>query len=113
MEFDELPVSRPIHKPAFVLTGLCRRSQIEYAKRCFFPKYNDWNIQLTNRGIIQRRLRKTLAYAFFAFALVAAFWARRSGKSLSNLIAGKLREGTKNILALLAGVIAKMQRIVR
>lgn len=81
--------------------------------RCFFPKHSDWNTQLTNQGIIRRLLRKMLGYALFAFMLVAAFWARRSGKSPLNFLREKLKEGARDILALLAGTIAQVQRRVQ
>ncbi|KAI9685481.1 MAG: hypothetical protein M1820_010788 [Bogoriella megaspora] len=46
------------------------RSQIDFAFRCRFPRYHDWNVALTRKGKIKRR-SKTIAWST---VVVAGFW---------------------------------------
>lgn len=50
-----------------------------------FPKWKDWNLEYTPKGILRERLRKTLQYGLFVGAVVGAYQLKKSGGSFRDL----------------------------
>ncbi|KZF22262.1 putative flavin-binding monooxygenase [Xylona heveae TC161] len=51
-------------------------SQVDFWWRCTFPKWRDWNMQYTRKGLIKRRLGQTLKLCviFAAIAAATSWW---------------------------------------
>jgi hypothetical protein len=66
-------------------TNLASHSQIDFYRRCLFPKWADWNIEYTKKGVAQKR--KTRAVRVLALALLVggAYRLRQSGLSVKDL----------------------------
>jgi hypothetical protein len=67
------------------LTNVCRYSQVWFWYRCQFPRWNDWNIKYTTKGLIKlfslRGIKLTGIITFF-FALLRFYRLKRRGGSL-------------------------------
>ena len=50
-----------------------------------FPKWSDWNIAYTSKGLRKQRLRATLKTLACLFALIAVYRARKTGMTVSSL----------------------------
>jgi cation diffusion facilitator CzcD-associated flavoprotein CzcO len=62
-----------------------RFTQIDFWKRCRFPKWNHWNIEYTKKGIWNiRRTRMTRTLAIL-LAVVGAYRMRRSGLGVAHI----------------------------
>lgn len=76
-----------------------------------FPKWADWNIQYTAKGLRKHRLRQALRYAAFAAAIVGLYRARRQGvawRALPDMVRLAMRLGALRILDGLQGFLAKV-----
>ena len=51
-------------------------SQIDYSIRCMFPKWSDWNIQYTTKGLIKHRIAQTIKVIALAASIIAAWKIR-------------------------------------
>lgn len=60
-------------------------TQIDFWRRCAFPKYNDWNIVYTSKGISKIRRTKTLRLLIVTLAVVGVCRWRKSGLSVKNI----------------------------
>jgi len=83
-------------------------TQINFAWRCMFPKYDDWNITLTPKGVAKARLRKSAHILSWTLLLTALYQARRKGlsrKDLKDLI-------RKSFAAFLATVLKGIQQLL-
>lgn len=47
-----------------------------------FPKWKDWNVTYTRKGLWKHRLRQALKYIAFAAAIVGMVRTRKAGRSL-------------------------------
>ena len=59
------------------LQEILRYSQVDYSIRCMFPKWGDWEIQYTRKGIIREKVKRALKVLAFAAFVVAAFKIRK------------------------------------
>lgn len=76
-----------------------------------FPKWRDWHIQYTSKGLLKYRLRQALKYVAFAAAIVGLYRARKKGvavTALPGLLRMFVREGALRLLNGLQGVLAKV-----
>ncbi|KAF2706664.1 FAD/NAD(P)-binding domain-containing protein [Pleomassaria siparia CBS 279.74] len=73
-------------------------SQIDFYRRCLFPKWDDWNIEYTSKGRAQKR--KTLAVRLLALILMVggAYRLRQSGLGATDLKAF-LRSGLQGVMS--------------
>ncbi|KAI9722351.1 MAG: hypothetical protein M1812_001823 [Candelaria pacifica] len=62
-------------------------SQIDFTLRCMFPKWGDWNIKYTRKGMLKLRLRQILGYFGLIAAMAGLLWARRSGVAFGSMFA--------------------------
>ena len=77
-----------------------------------FPKWKDWNVTYTRKGLRKQRLRQAVKYLAFAAALVGAYKTRQTGRSLvhiPNLLRQYVRLGLLWILDTVGRGIANVQ----
>lgn len=88
-----------------------RHSQIDYTIKCMFPKWADWDIQYTSKGLLKHRLGQALKYVAFAAAIVGVYRARRQGlalRAVPDMLRMFLRSGAMTFLDGLQGFIAQV-----
>ncbi len=91
----------------------CSFSQFDYSIRCMFPKWSDWQIQYTRKGLLKERIRQGLSLAIFAAMIVGLYQARRLPGGISAL-PSMLRQHFKGlILGLLSSVSRGISRVQR
>ena len=73
------------HLLGSLLMNFYSRSQIDYSIRCMFPKWSDWNISYTTKGLWKQRIKRILTLAVFAATIVGAYRSRQSGMSIKSL----------------------------
>ena len=76
-----------------------------------FPKWSDWDIQYTQKGLLKHRVRQALKYVAFAAAIVGVYRARKGGIALSalpDMLKMFLRFGALRVLGGLQNFIAKV-----
>lgn len=74
-------------------------SQVHFALKCMFPRYSDWNIRYTTRGIWRRRLKEMLRVVAFALLVLGISQARQKGYALRDgptLIRAAIRQGIQS-----------------
>lgn len=52
-------------------------SQVDYSIRCMFPKWSDWNIQYTTKGLIKQRIKQTLRVVTLFTSIVGLYYIRK------------------------------------
>lgn len=57
----------------------CRYSQIWFTLRCMFPKWADWNIVYTKKGLMRLYLQQALRMLGLVLVLTGASRAYRKG----------------------------------
>lgn len=77
--------SCPDHSPLTIH----RRSQLDFALRCYFPRYSDWAIVYTHKGLLRKRVKQALGYAALIAVLAGLFYARTLKKTDLAIIARK------------------------
>lgn len=90
---------------------MTRYSQIDYTIKCMFPKWADWDIQYTSKGLLKHRLRQALKYAAFVAAIVGLYRARKHGvalRAIPDMVRLVMRLGALRILNGLQGFFAKV-----
>jgi hypothetical protein len=82
-------------------TNLASYSQIDFYRRCLFPKWADWNIEYTKKGVAQKR--KTRAVRLLALVLLAggAYRLRQSGLGVKDLKAFLQNEVKRSVTRIL------------
>ncbi|KAF2808498.1 FAD/NAD(P)-binding domain-containing protein [Mytilinidion resinicola] len=68
-------------------------TQFDFAWRCMFPKYSDWDITLTSKGVTKRRLRQTariLSWILLFTGLYQAKKRRLTPKGIRDFIRNSL-----------------------
>jgi hypothetical protein len=83
LECDCLSVSVNTVLAMFKLTSPRRRSQIDFTLRCMFPRYSDWDVSYTRKGLIKYRVLRTLKYLATFSTLLATVWSFKAGKARS------------------------------
>ena len=71
------PSPTPLYLSALTHVNSTSFSQIDYSIRCMFPKWSDWNIQYTTKGLIKHRLAQTLKVIALVVSITGAFYIRR------------------------------------
>lgn len=77
-----------------------------------FPKWTDWNVTYTRKGLLKQRLWQALKYIAFAAAIVGMYRTRQAGQSMvdiPNLLRQYVSFGLLRILVTVNRVIAKVQ----
>lgn len=50
-----------------------------------FPKWKDWNLEYTFKGILKKKVGKALRYGLLIGAIVGAYQLKKSGESFVDL----------------------------
>ncbi|KAF2030110.1 FAD/NAD(P)-binding domain-containing protein [Setomelanomma holmii] len=84
-------------------------TQIDFWRRCTFPKWSDWNISYTSKGIWNIRRRRAMRILATVLAIVGAYRVHQSGlgvKDVKALLQNVIR-GSLASLVELRGVVQK------
>ncbi|KAI9819853.1 MAG: hypothetical protein M1827_006422 [Pycnora praestabilis] len=79
------------------------RSQFDFIFKCMFPKWSDWNIEYTEKGLLKQRSRQLLKYLAFVVAIVGVYQARQAGMTLFT-IPEFLRQSFRSLLTALLNI---------
>ncbi|KAF2832951.1 FAD/NAD(P)-binding domain-containing protein [Ophiobolus disseminans] len=60
-------------------------TQIDFWRRCTFPRWSDWNIEYTSKGIWNMRRRRATRILAMVLAIVGAYRLRRSGMGVGDV----------------------------
>lgn len=60
-------------------------TQIDFWRRCAFPKYNDWNIAYTSKGVSKIRRTRALRLLSVLLAIIGVYRWRKSGLSVGDI----------------------------
>jgi len=88
-------------------------SQFDYSIRCMFPKWSDWQIQYTRKGLLKKRIRQGLNLVIFAAMIVGLYQARTIPGGIS-APPSMLRQHFKSlVLGLLGSMNRGISRVQR
>lgn len=76
-------------------------TQIDFWRRCTFPKWNDWNIEYTNKGIARIRARRVVRALALVLVIGGAWRLWQSGlglKDVKGLLRGAVQASFRNIM---------------
>lgn len=78
-------------------------SQIDYSIRCMFPKWSDWNIRYTTKGLVKQRVRQTLRVLALVAMIVGLYYIRkdvRGGlRALDSFVKQNVKSGLLKMLS--------------
>jgi len=80
-------------------------TQVDFWRRCTFPKWNDWNIEFTSKGIARIRLRRMVKSLALVLAIGGMWRLKRSGLTLKDAkdwLKGMVRGSWENLMQLWA-----------
>lgn len=77
-----------------------------------FPKWNDWNIQYTPKGLIKHRARQTVRTVIFLAGIVGLYYVRGDAVGGVRALNGWARHGIKVGLLRLLGWVEKGVRML-
>lgn len=63
----------------------CRRSQTDFTLRCLFPKYNDWDIAYTPRGLLKQKFHRFMSHATVSGLMIGLALGYLSGYGLEEM----------------------------
>jgi cation diffusion facilitator CzcD-associated flavoprotein CzcO len=90
-------------------TNSSRYTQVDFWRRCTFPKWSDWNIAYTSKGIWNMRRRRATRVLATVLAIVGAYRVRQSGLGVKDLKA-MLQNVVQGALASLMELRAVVQK---
>ncbi|KAF1837180.1 FAD/NAD(P)-binding domain-containing protein [Decorospora gaudefroyi] len=61
-------------------------TQVDFWRRCAFPKWRDWNIEYTNKGVAKMRLRRAMRGLAVLLAVSGMWRLRKSGLGIKDVI---------------------------
>ena len=102
--YPYVDLSQPCQKNKLTLH---RRTQIDFGIRCMFPRWDDFNIQYTRKGLSKLRVRRALKIIFIIFTLCAAFSIR---KNVSGGLVKWFSQATKGVRRIMLQLIAATTR---
>ncbi|KAL8763405.1 MAG: hypothetical protein Q9184_000793 [Pyrenodesmia sp. 2 TL-2023] len=83
-------------------------SQIDFTFRCMFPKWSDWDLQYTRKGLVKRQVTQALGVLLLVAVIVGAFRLRQGSsgnypslQGFTLLVRRYLKQGLMAILTLL------------
>ena len=76
------------------------------------PRWSDWNIKYTRKGLLKQRVQEALLFSAFAAMLVGAYWARKDGGTLIGLPRDVLRMSMQSVLSVLRRGLDTVQDLV-
>ncbi|KAL8838053.1 MAG: hypothetical protein Q9170_002289 [Blastenia crenularia] len=87
-------------------------SQIDFTFRCMFPKWSDWDLQYTRKGLIRKRAGQALNVLLLVLALVGAYFLRRESPSDSLSLQSLTHFVQKGLKQSLYGISGMVNRAI-
>jgi cation diffusion facilitator CzcD-associated flavoprotein CzcO len=87
-------------------------TQIDFWRRCTFPKWDDWNIAYTRKGIWSIRKTRAMRGLAVLLAVIGAYRARRSGLGIRDA-KGLMRSIIRGSLASLGQVVGMVREQIK
>jgi cation diffusion facilitator CzcD-associated flavoprotein CzcO len=73
-------------------------TQVHFTLRCMFPRYADWDVQYTSKGLLRKRLRAAVRLVGLMAAVAALVYARSYGvDGVLSLLRSWLRNGLDGV----------------
>ncbi|KAL9061780.1 MAG: hypothetical protein Q9206_000350 [Seirophora lacunosa] len=76
-------------------------SQTDFTFRCMFPKWSDWDLQYTRRGLMKMQARRALNVLLLTFAVFGVYTLQQQSSGSSDVVQKYLKQG----LLGLAGIV--------
>lgn len=86
-------------------------SQVDFWRRCTFPKWDDWNIEYTDKGLWSIRRTRALRVLGLGLVVVGAWRARQAGLGVGD-VSGLVRELMYGMMARLVELGAVVKKMV-
>ncbi|KAL8739066.1 MAG: hypothetical protein Q9181_000248 [Wetmoreana brouardii] len=90
-------------------------SQIDFTFRCMFPKWNDWDLQYTRKGLLKKRARQAMSILLLISVIVGAYVLRGEGSGMydsfqgfNHLLRRYLKQGLLSAQGLVNGAITML-----
>ncbi|KAL8896353.1 MAG: hypothetical protein Q9192_003143 [Flavoplaca navasiana] len=82
-------------------------SQIDFTFRCMFPKWSDWDMQYTRKGLLKKQVQRACGVILLLGIIVGSFALRRRGsgvlsglQSLNHLLRSYVKQGLFSAMGL-------------
>ncbi|KAL8970514.1 MAG: hypothetical protein Q9183_001485 [Haloplaca sp. 2 TL-2023] len=62
-------------------------SQSDFTLRCMFPKWSDWDMEYTRKGLLKKRFRRAASIFLLAWVIIAAYTLRDRGSGVYGSLA--------------------------
>lgn len=89
-------------------------SQLDFWRRCVFPRWNDWNIQYTKKGLAKKRSRQATKTLALVLGIVGSYRLYHSGlgvQDLKELVGQILRSTISQVLLIWTLVREKVKTL--
>jgi hypothetical protein len=76
-------------------------TQVDFWRRCTFPRWDDWNIEYTSKGIARRRAKRVVRTLALVLAIGGAWRFRQSGLGMVDvkaLLRGAVQGSVRNVM---------------
>ncbi|KAF2472178.1 FAD/NAD(P)-binding domain-containing protein [Lindgomyces ingoldianus] len=73
-------------------------TQIDFYRRCVFPKWNDWNVAYTKQGLAKKQTKRVIRLVTVALLIVGSYHVRKRGLRVRDVKA-MLQHGVQEVLA--------------
>ena len=77
-----------------------------------FPKWNDWNIQYTTKGLVEQRIKQTLQVVTLLASIVGLYYIRNDVRGGLRALDSSVRQIVKSGLLRLLGWVEKGVRML-
>lgn len=73
-----------------------------------FPRWTDWDLEYTSKGILKKRIRQALQYGLVIGAIIGAYQIKKGGGSLVNLPGRGVEYFKKELIRVLNAVTKRI-----
>lgn len=77
-----------------------------------FPKWSDWNIQYTTKGLVKQRIKQTLQVVTLLASIVGLYYIRNDVRGGLRALDSSMRQMVKSGLLRLLGWVEKGVRML-
>lgn len=77
-----------------------------------FPKWSDWNIQYTTKGLVKQRIKQTLQVVMLLASIVGLYYIRNDVRGGLRALDSSMRQMVKSGLLRLLGWVEKGVRML-
>lgn len=106
-KYDPVLLGRSVHSEF-----IPRYSQIDFTLRCMFPKWSDWDLQYTRKGLLKRQARQALSVLLVASVVVGAYTLRSAVLKGSTSSGGTLHVLRSYLKSGLLGLWSQIHRAI-